>query len=223
MREIVLDTETTGLDPKAGHRVIEIGCVELVNHMPTGQNFHRYIDPERDVPADSVAIHGLTNEKLRGQPVFATIAGEFMDFLSDAQLVIHNADFDVGFLNAELGRLGFQSIARGRVVDTMTLARRKLPGQSASLDALCQRFGSDNSHRTLHGALLDAQLLAEVYLELIGGRQASIDLVAGPTSGERIVQRRHRAPRPHAPAEAESAAHAELIARLKNPIWSGGT
>lgn len=222
MREIVLDTETTGLDPKAGHRVIEIGCVELVNHMPTGRHFHSYLDPERDVPADSVVIHGLTNEKLRGMPVFAAIAADFVEFIADAQLVIHNADFDVGFLNAELSRLGFPAIARGRVVDTMTLSRRKLPGQSASLDALCQRFGIDNSHRTLHGALLDAQLLAEVYLELIGGRQASIDLVAGPATGERSLQRQHRMPRPHAPDDAERVAHAELVARLKAPIWASG-
>lgn len=221
MREIVLDTETTGLDPKAGHRIIEIGCVELVNHMPTGRHFHRYLDPERDVPADSVAIHGLTIEKLRGQPVFAAIADEFLDFAGDARLVIHNADFDVGFLNAELGRLGFAAIARGRVLDTMTLARRKLPGQSASLDALCQRFGIDNSHRTLHGALLDAQLLAEVYLELIGGRQSSIELVAGPAPERAATARRPPRPaRPHAPTEAEAAAHASLLARLKNPIWT---
>jgi DNA polymerase-3 subunit epsilon len=219
MREIVLDTETTGLNPKAGDRIIEIGCVELVNHMPTGRHFHRYLNPERDVPADSVAIHGLTAERLSGEPVFAAIAEAFLEFMGDATLVIHNADFDVGFLNAELGRLGFPAIARGRVVDTMTMARRKLPGQAASLDALCQRFGIDNSSRTLHGALLDAQLLAQVYLELIGGRQASIDLVAGPAS-ERATQRPYRAPRPHAASAEEAEAHARLVARLKAPIWT---
>ena len=219
MREIVLDTETTGLDPKAGHRIIEIGCVELVNHMPSGRHFHRYIDPERDVPAEAVAVHGITVEKLKGQPVFAEIAGEFVDFIGDATLVIHNAEFDVGFLNAELGNLGFQPISRGRVVDTLTMTRRKLPGQAASLDALCQRFGIDNSKRTFHGALLDAELLAEVYLELIGGRQATIDLVAGPVAAEQRAQRRHRPARPHAPDAAELAAHEALLAKLKNPYW----
>jgi DNA polymerase-3 subunit epsilon len=226
MREIVLDTETTGLDPKSGHRIIEIGCVELSNYMPTGRHLHHYIDPERDVPADSVAIHGLTAEKLRGKPVFAAIAEEFVAFVGDARLIIHNADFDVGFLNAELGRLGFAPIARDRVLDTMTMARRKLPGQSVSLDALCQRFGIDNSHRTLHGALLDAQLLAEVYLELVGGRQVSIDLVAAAVAAPGATDRRARAPRPHAASEAELAAHRDLLARLRNPIWNetgGGT
>jgi DNA polymerase-3 subunit epsilon len=220
MREIVLDTETTGLDPKAGHRLVEIGCVELLNHMPTGRHFHHYIDPERDIPAEAAAIHGLTAEKLRGKPVFAAIAAEFLDFIGEAQLVIHNADFDVGFLNAELGRLGFASISRGRVVDTMTLARRKLPGQAASLDALCQRFGVDNSRRNFHGALLDAQLLADVYVELIGGRQASIDLVAGPVASGRATTRPMRAPRPHAPTSEEAEAHLALLGRLKDPYWT---
>lgn len=220
MREIVLDTETTGLDPKSGHRLVEIGCVELLNRMPTGRHFHQYLDPERDIPAEAAAIHGLTAEKLRGKPVFASIAAEFIEFIGDAQLVIHNADFDVGFLNAELGRLGFPAISRGRVVDTMTMARRKLPGQAASLDALCQRFGVDNSRRSFHGALLDAQLLADVYVELIGGRQASIDLVAGPAATGRTTPRLARAPRPHAPTAEEAAAHAELLGRIKTPYWT---
>ncbi|MEY4679215.1 MAG: DNA polymerase III subunit epsilon [Alphaproteobacteria bacterium] len=219
MREIVLDTETTGLDPRAGHRIIEIGCVELVNHMPSGRHFHHYIDPERDIPAEAVAVHGITADKLKGKPVFAEIAGEFVDFIADATLVIHNAEFDVGFLNAELGNLGFPPISRGRVVDTLTMTRRKLPGQAASLDALCQRFGIDNSKRTFHGALLDAELLAEVYLELIGGRQASIDLVAGPAAAEQRAQRRHRQARPHAPGADELALHDALMARIRNPIW----
>ena len=219
MREIVLDTETTGLDPRAGHRIIEIGCVELVNHMPSGRHFHRYVDPERDIPAEAIAVHGITAEKLKGKPVFAEIAGEFVDFIADATLVIHNADFDVAFLNAELGNLGFPAIARGRVIDTMTMVRRKLPGQAASLDALCQRFGVDNSRRTFHGALLDAELLAEVYLELVGGRQVSIDLVAGPLAAEQRAQRRHRQARAHAPAAEEIALHEALVAKLRNPIW----
>jgi len=220
MREIVLDTETTGLDPKSGHRIIEIGCVELNSFMPTGRHLHHYLDPERDVPADSVAVHGITADKLRGKPVFAAIAEEIIAFVGDARFIIHNADFDVGFLNAELGRLGFAPISRERVLDTVTLARRKLPGQSVSLDALCQRFGIDNSHRTLHGALLDAQLLAEVYLELVGGRQVSIDLVAAAVAAPGAAARSHRAPRPHAASEAELAAHGELLGRLRNPIWN---
>lgn len=219
MRQIVLDTETTGLFPEEGHRIIEIGCVELVNHMPTGRHLHHYLNPERDVPPESMAVHGLTAARLSGEPVFAAIAEAFLDFVGDATLVIHNADFDVGFLNAELGRLGFPAIARGRVVDTMTMTRRKLPGQALSLDSLCQRFGVDNSNRTLHGALLDAQLLAQVYLELIGGRQASIDLVAGPAT-ERATQRLQRAPRPHAASPEELEAHARLVARLKAPLWT---
>jgi DNA polymerase-3 subunit epsilon len=221
MREIILDTETTGLDPKAGHRIVEIGCIELMNHMPTGTHFHRYLNPERDMPSEAAAVHGLTEAFLKDKPVFAEIAGELVDFLGDAQLVIHNADFDMAFLNAEFTRLGFPAIAAGRAVDTVTMARRKFPGQAVSLDALCQRFGVDNSKRTLHGALLDAQLLGEVYLELIGGRQASIDLMAGPAAPEHRSQRVFRPARPHAADEKELAAHRELLARLKSPIWTG--
>jgi DNA polymerase-3 subunit epsilon len=220
MREIVLDTETTGLDPKSGHRLVEIGCVELNNHMPTGRHFHHYLDPERDIPAEAAAVHGLTAEKLRGKPVFAAIAAEFVEFIGDAPLVIHNADFDVGFLNAELRRLGFPAIARGRAIDTVALARRKLPGQAVSLDALCNRFGVDNSRRGFHGALLDAQLLAEVYVELIGGRQVSIDLDAGPAASGRATPRPMRAPRPHEPTAEETEAHAQLLGRLKDPYWT---
>jgi DNA polymerase III subunit epsilon len=219
MREIILDTETTGLDPRAGHRIVEIGCIELLNHMPTGKHFHRYVNPERDMPSEAAAVHGLTGEFLKDKPVFAEIVADLVEFLGEAQLVIHNADFDMAFLNAELTRLGFPAMPAGRAVDTVAMARRKFPGAAVSLDALCQRFGVDNSKRTLHGALLDAELLSDVYLELIGGRQASIDLVAGPTSAEHRAQRVFRAARPHAPNEKELAAHRELLSRIKSPIW----
>jgi DNA polymerase-3 subunit epsilon len=221
MREIVLDTETTGLDPKAGHRIVEVGCLELTNHVPTGRHFHRYLNPERDMPSEAAAVHGLTLDFLKDKPVFAEIVAEFIEFIGEATLVIHNAEFDLAFLNAELARLGFAAIAGGRAIDTVTMARRKFPGQAASLDALCQRFGIDNSKRTQHGALLDAELLAEVYLELIGGRQASIELVAGPVTAEHRARREFRSARPHAPSAEELAAHRELLLKLKAPIWTG--
>jgi DNA polymerase-3 subunit epsilon len=220
MREIILDTETTGLDPKAGHRIVEIGCIELVNHMPTGNHFHRYLNPERDMPAEAAAVHGLTEAFLKEKPVFAEVVSDLVEFLGEAQLVIHNAAFDMAFLNAELTRLGFPAIAAGRAVDTVTMARRKFPGTAVSLDALCQRFSIDNSKRTLHGALLDAELLSEVYLELIGGRQASIELVAGPTAAEHRAQRVFRPARAHAANEEELAAHRELLSKLKSPLWT---
>src|SRR5262249_38669620 len=182
IREIVLDTETTGLDPDAGHRIVEIACVELVNHVPTGRTFQRYLNPERDMPTDAQAVHGLTTEFLADQPLFSTVAEEFLEFIGDSRLVIHNAEFDLKFVNAELAKLGRTKLQAQRAVDTVQLARRKFPGAPASLDALCGRFGVDNSSRTLHGALLDAQLLSEVYLELVGGRQVTIDLVAAPTA-----------------------------------------
>jgi DNA polymerase-3 subunit epsilon len=221
MREIILDTETTGLDPDAGHRIVEIACLELANHLPTGRTFQRYLNPERDMPADALAIHGLSQEFLAGQKVFAETAGELLEFLADAPLVIHNAEFDLGFLNAELARLGFAPIAPRRAIDTMLLARRKFPGAPASLDALCSRFNIDNSKRTLHGAMLDAELLSEVYLELVGGRQATMELAArGAMSGHATVAgQAARPPRPHPPTPEEEAAHAALLARLKTPLW----
>lgn len=224
VREIVLDTETTGLDPDAGHRLVELACVELVNHLPTGQHFHRYINPERDMPEEARAVHGLTQEFLAPHPVFASVVADFLAFIGDAQLVIHNAEFDLKFLNAELARLGFTPIQQGRAVDTVQMARRKFPGSPVSLDALCTRFSIDNSSRTLHGALLDAQLLSEVYLELIGGRQATIELVAGPAPAApiAIAERPIRAPRPHEPTAEELAAHAALLQQLKNPLWLDG-
>jgi DNA polymerase-3 subunit epsilon len=225
MREIVLDTETTGLDHASGHRIVEIGCVELAHRIPTGATFQRYINPEREMPAEARAVHGLTDEFLSGQPAFSAIAMDFVEFIGDSPLVIHNAEFDLGFVNAEFKRLGYAPLASARATDTVLLARRKFPGAPANLDALCKRFGVDNSTRQLHGALLDATLLAEVYLELTGGRQAGLGLGLGPSESERAgsiaVAARNavRAARPHAPSEAELAAHAALIARLKNPLW----
>ena len=222
LREIVLDTETTGLDPASGDRVIEVGCLELVNHIATGRTFQRYIDPEREVPDEAAAIHGLTTEKLAGKPLFAAIAPDFLDFIADSPLVIHNAAFDIGFLNAEFARMGAPPLDRSRAIDTLAIARRKFPGAPASLDALCKRFGVDNSARKLHGALLDVELLAEVYVELIGGRQPGLSLAsaAAPDANAARTERPHRAPRPHAPSAAEQAAHTAFLAKLKDPIWS---
>jgi DNA polymerase III subunit epsilon len=177
VREIVLDTETTGLDPFQGHRLVEIGCIELVNRIPSGQSFHRYLNPERDVPAEAVAIHGLSAEFLRDKPFFAEIVEDLVGFIGDAPIVAHNAMFDLGFLNAELERVGKMLVARERLVDTLLLARRKHPAGPNRLDDLCARYGIDNSRRTKHGALLDAEILAEVYVELIGARQAQLILV----------------------------------------------
>ncbi len=178
MREIVLDTETTGLDPLRGDRLVEIGCIELLNRIPTGHTFHRYLNPQRDVPAEAFAVHGLSTEFLADKPLFADIVADLVAFIGDAPLVIHNAGFDVGFINAELERCGKALVARDRLIDTLLLARRKYAGGKNSLDDLCARFGIDNSKRTKHGALLDAELLAEVYLELIEARQAQLGLAA---------------------------------------------
>jgi DNA polymerase-3 subunit epsilon len=220
-REIVLDTETTGLDPDAGHRIVEIACVELINHLPSGRTFQRYVNPERDMPIDAQAVHGLTTEFLATHPVFAGVVAEFLEFIGDATLVIHNAEFDLKFVNAELARLGFPALVARRAIDTVQLARRKFPGAPASLDALCGRFCIDNSSRTLHGALLDAQLLAEVYLELVGGRQATIELVASVVSaaGAAAVERPVRPARPHQPSADELAAHLALLQQIKAPLW----
>jgi DNA polymerase III subunit epsilon len=222
VREIVLDTETTGLDPKSGHRIVEIGCLELINHIPTDRHFHRYINPECDISDEAVAVHGLTRERLSKEPVFAAVAGDFLDFIADSKLIIHNADFDVGFLNWELAMLGFPQMPSDRATCTVKLARRRFPGAPASLDALCRRFGVDNSGRTLHGALLDAQLLAECYVELLGGRQQGLALavqataVSIATGGAAAIQ---RTPRAHSPSDEEVAAHAAMLALLKTPMW----
>lgn len=222
MREIVLDTETTGLDPNTGHRVVEIGCVELINHIPTGLTYHQYINPERAMPDEAFAIHGLSEAFLSQHPVFADVADAFLDFVGDAKLVIHNAGFDVKFLNAELERLDHPLIPMARAIDTVQLARQRFPGAQASLDALCRRFEIDNSHRELHGALLDADLLSLVYLELIGGRQPGLELASEARTARtrtQRVERPLRPARPHAPTPDEEAAHAALLEKLSEPIW----
>ncbi len=221
MREVVLDTETTGLNPSTGDRIVEIGCVELVNHVATGKSFHQYINPQRSMPNEALRVHGLSDEFLADQPVMADVMADFIEFIGDAPLIIHNADFDMGFINAELKLLGQTQLQMSRAVDTVRLAREKFPGAPASLDALCKRFGIDNSSRSLHGALLDSQLLADVYLELIGGRQPDFELaadrVAAPVAARDAVRRE---PRPHAASEEELAAHKTFVKKLKSPIWS---
>jgi DNA polymerase-3 subunit epsilon len=222
MREIVLDTETTGLDPATGHRIVEIACIELVNHLPSGRRFQCYLNPDRDMPDDAVAVHGLTTAFLADKPRFAEIVEEMLAFVDGAPLVIHNAEFDMRFLNAELALLGLPILAPSQAVDTLNLARRKFPGSPASLDALCRRFNIDNSARNLHGALLDAELLAEVYLELIGGRQAGLDLIqaeAAAAIAHAVALGPARPPRPHAPSPEELVAHEALLERLKQPLW----
>ena len=221
MREIVLDTDTTGFDPQQGHRVVDNGCIELINHVPTGKTFHKYVNPERDMPAEAFAVHGLGDDFLRGQPVFADIVNELVEFLGDdCPIIAHNAEFDMRFVNFELGKCGLTKLPAARAIDTVMMARGKFPGAPASLDALCKRFNIDNASRTLHGALLDAQLLAEVYLELIGGRQPEMLLAATGDDGPAlIVEVIHREPRPHAASEAELAAHAEFLKKVTNPIW----
>jgi DNA polymerase III subunit epsilon len=226
MREIVLDTETTGLDPYQGHRLLEIGCIELVNRFPTGQTFHRYLNPQRDVPAEAFAVHGLSLDFLKDKSLFADIAAELIDFIGDAPLVAHNASFDLGFLNAELERVNLPVISRDRLVDTLLLARRKYPGGSNRLDDLCQRFGIDNGRRTKHGALLDAELLAEVYLELIGARQAQLGLVSAtltPLTTAQSIRTMRVRPFALAPrlSDHERAAHRVLVAALgPKAIWN---
>ncbi|BBF94561.1 DNA polymerase III subunit epsilon [Blastochloris tepida] len=223
MREIVFDTETTGLDPLSGDRLVEIGCVELENRWPTGRTFHTYINPEREVPQGAVEIHGLTTEFLRDKPRFAEVADGFLEFVADAHLVAHNASFDLGFLDAELRRLGRPLIGRERVVDTVMLARRKFPGASNTLDALCTRFGIDNSNRIKHGALLDAELLAEVYVELVGARQANLVLDVARTATLRrdtAGVRTRPAPLPPRLTSTEVEAHHAFVATLgEHAIW----
>lgn len=225
MREIVLDTETTGLDPLRGDRLVEIGGVELVNHFPTGRSFHVYINPERDMPEEAFRVHGLSAEFLRDKPLFAAVAEDFTTFVADARLVIHNATFDMGFINAELKRVGRPPIGFDLVVDTLSMARRRFPGGSNSLDALCARFGIDNSRRTKHGALMDAELLAEVYIELVGGRQASLGLAAqAGGAGQASASRRLPASRPEPLAprltEEDRARHEAFVAELGDKaIW----
>src|SRR5690349_17964101 len=225
MREIVLDTETTGLDPLRGDRLVEIGCIELLNSIPSGQSFHRYLNPERDIPAEAFAVHGLSAEFLADKPLFGDVVDDLLAFLGEAPLVIHNAGFDIAFLNAELDRCGKVAIARERLVDTLMLARRKFVGVRNSLDDLCARFGIDNSKRTKHGALLDAELLAEVYLELIEARQAQLRLAAaeaGPAlvGGAPAALLVRAIPLLARISEVERAAHRAFVATLgEKAIW----
>jgi DNA polymerase-3 subunit epsilon len=221
-RSVLFDTETTGLDPLAGDRIIEIAAIELIRDLPTGVVFHRLVDPERDIDPDATRVHGLTRADLAGKPRFADIADELLAFIGGDPLVAHNAMFDFGFLNAELARLGRPSICLTRKVDTLELARSKFPGLPNSLDALCRRFGIDLSERTSHNALLDCRLLAEVYVELTGGRQRGLTLVAeGATSMPSVqyAMSANRVPRPMVPSEAELAAHAAFLAKMKEPVW----
>lgn len=229
MREIVLDTETTGIEPAQGHRIVEIGAVELFNSLPTGRTYHQYINPERDMPKEAFDIHGISEEFLRDKPVFAAVGRDFLNFVGDARLVIHNAAFDIKFLNHELSRIGLPTLAWDRVTDTLTMARQKFPGSPASLDALCRRFGVDNSAREKHGALLDSEILAEVYLELIGGRQPDFALApanAGPARGSANGQATawRIPPRPAALpprlTEEEAAAHSAFVGKMGDAaIW----
>ncbi|MDO5647494.1 DNA polymerase III subunit epsilon [Paracoccus sp. (in: a-proteobacteria)] len=225
MREIVFDTETTGFDPKGGDRIVEIGAMELINHLPTGRTFHVYINPERSMPDDAFQVHGLGDDFLHDKPKFAEIAQDWLDFIGpDSKLIAHNANFDRGFLDMELGRLGHPPLDPARVIDTLAIAKRKFPGAPASLDALCRRFGVDNSGRDLHGALIDTELLAGVYLELIGGRQPDL-VLAGPetTTTTQTQTTKPRAPRPRPlPSRLtadEEQAHADFIARMGDKAY----
>lgn len=226
IREIILDTETTGLDPATGDRIVEIGCVEIINSIATGQTFHVYLDPERDMPEEAFRVHGLSREFLTGKPKFAEVAPAFTDFIADAHLVIHNAEFDMKFINAELARCGVATVSMDRVVDTLAIARRKHPGASNSLDALCSRYKIDNSRRTKHGALLDAEILAEVYAELMGGRQKVLELAAAVVKTVESVSLEPIMIERPAPLEslllaAEEQAHSDLVARMgEKALWS---
>ena len=226
MREIIFDTETTGLDPRTGDRLVEIGCIEMVNRVTTGETFHCYFNPDRDMPAAAEAVHGLSATFLADKPRFHEKAAEFLEFIGDSMLVAHNAGFDFGFINMELEACGLDPVDRSRMIDTVALARVRHPGAKLSLDALCTRYGIDRSHRTMHGALLDAELLAQVYVELTGGRQIGLSLVADTI--ETLVQpvaaplreRTFRPARPHQASEAELAAHAAFLETVKAPLWS---
>lgn len=227
MREVIFDTETTGLDPRSGDRMVEIGCVEMVNKVATGNTYHAYYNPERDMPAGAEAVHGLSASFLSDKPLFADKAQELLDFLEDAPLVAHNAGFDFGFLNAELAIISMAPICTSRMVDTVALARRKHPGAKLSLDALCSRYGVDRSHRVRHGALLDAELLAQVYVELTGGRQIGLELAAEATRIVNIAEipvpaaapQNRRAPRAHSASAEELSRHQEFLKRINSPLW----
>ena len=220
MREIVLDTETTGFEPSEGHRIVEIGAIEMENHLPTGRTWHQYLNPERTMPPEAFEVHGLGDDFLRDKALFRDVAQGFLDFIGAARLVIHNAAFDMKFLNAELRAVGKPALPDARALDTLMIARQKFPGAPASLDALCRRFGVDNANRVKHGALLDCELLAEVYLELVGGRQPGLMLADVPRGGARAEggaatqPRRRPVPLPPRLTEAEAAAHAAFVATM---------
>ena len=226
MREIVLDTETTGFDPESGDRIVEIGAVELKGHMPTGRTYHEYLNPERSMPQEAFAVHGLGDDFLRDKPLFSAVGPGFLEFIGDAKLVIHNASFDMKFLNAELKWAGLETIPLDQAIDTLEIARKKFPGSPASLDALCRRFGIDNSARTLHGALLDSEILAEVYLELIGGRQPDFALVNQSTTPTKLNSDTSKVgPRTKALASLltkdEEEAHRDFIEAMgENSVWA---
>ncbi|MBV9554048.1 MAG: DNA polymerase III subunit epsilon [Alphaproteobacteria bacterium] len=223
MREIVVDTETTGLDPALGHRIVEIAALELMHHVPTGRKFHCYVNPERDVPEDAYAVHGLSAEFLAGHPPIAAVIDDLLGFLGDAPVVIHNAEFDIAFLNAELALLGRPQLS-SRFIDTLSLARKRFPGSPASLDALCRRFAIDLTARDKHGAVVDCGLLAAVYIELLGGRQPGLDFAPLETAdlalGTGMHNRPPRPPRPHAATPEELVAHQALLATIVNPMWT---
>lgn len=224
MREVVFDTETTGFDPFNGDRIVEIGCVIVEDYIPTGESFHRYINPERDMPRSAENIHGLSAEFLKDHPTFSEIVGEFRDFCADMNLVAHNAEFDMKFINWEMENLGFSPYPGSRAVDTLVIARRKFPGAANTLDALCKRFSIDNSSRVKHGALLDAELLAEVYLELMGGRQTGLGLVSDETEEQIIktvtsAEKKFREARPHAASPEELARHDDFIKNIEKSLW----
>ncbi len=230
MREIIFDTETTGLSHKEGHRVIEIGAIEIINSFPTGRTFHEYIKPD-DMKIDKGAfdVHGISTEQLKDKPLFKDIVSDFLEFFKDGKLIAHNASFDIGFINSELARVGEAPIDDSRVIDTLEIARKKFPGAKNSLDALCTRFGISNAHRTLHGALLDSELLAEVYVELNGGKQVGLNLdgnldqqsaTSGPVSVQTNPQRQRPTPLNHAPTNEEQLAHKAIIEKIETAVWN---
>lgn len=228
MREIIFDTETTGLDPQKGDRMVEIGCIEMVNRVATGRTFHAYFNPDRDMPAEAEAVHGLSAAFLADKPRFTEKVEDLLEFLGEAPLVAHNAGFDFAFLNFELAQCRLNPVCHTRMVDTIRIARVRHPGAKLSLDALCTRYGIDRSHRTRHGALLDAELLAQVYVELTGGRQIGLELASGAAdpavAAITLVQRERifRPARPHGASAAELAAHAAFLETVKTPLWTGG-
>jgi len=225
MREIIFDTETTGFDPKSGDRMVEIGCIEMINRVETGRTYHAYFNPERSMPAEAEAVHGLSDAFLADKPLFSECAQDFLDFIEDSPMVAHNAGFDFNFINAELRLCAMPEVSRERMVDTVALAKVRHPGSKLSLDALCSRYGIDRSHRTKHGALLDAELLAQVYVELRGGRQIGLELVAETTEivmETKVLVRKdrvYRQPRSHAATEEELLAHAEFLKSVDAPLW----